>query len=231
MVVKLFDHQWISKSGVDEYEILENLPKKLRAQIAFSANRHLLENNFLFRGQPLSYQIELILHMKTQTLLPEEYIYIEGHVGNDMYIIREGLVQLIKKNTETGCDEYIELNKGNFFGQASVINFDYIGRRREETAKSKGFCSIWVLEKRILLEVLLDYPIVMDYLRNEFYQSYFHPQIDKSRIISNGLYNLEEIYHQIDTIDQYRKEILFHFHNIQEEQIFIDYVIGNVETE
>ena len=231
MVVKLFDHQWITKKGVDELEILENLPKKLRAQIAFSANRHLLEKNFLFSKQPLSYQIELILHMKTQILLPEEYIYKEGHVGNDMYIIREGRVQLTKSNNLNNCGEcfeFRELTKGDFFGESCVINFDFIGRRREETAISKGFCSIWVLEKRILLEVLLDYPNVMDFLRSEFHNCYFLPQVDKGKIIKSGLYTLDELHLQMNTIDQYRREILFHFQKIQEEQIFIDYIIGKV---
>ena len=231
MVVKLFDHQWISKKGVDEHEILENLPKKLRAQIAFSANRHLLDNNFLFSKQPLSYQIELILHMRTQTLLPEEYIYREGHVGNDMYIVREGRVQLTKSDTLCSSDdffEYRELTKGDFFGESCVINFDFIGRRREETAISKGFCSIWVLEKRTLLEVLLDYPNVMDFLRSEFHNCYFLPQIDKGKIIKSGLYTLDELHHQMNTIDQYRREILFYFQKIQEEQIFIDYILGKV---
>ena len=229
MVVRLFDHQWITKRGVDEYEILEDLPKKLRAQIAYSANKHLLQNNFLFKNHPLSYQIELILHMKTQTLLPDEFIYSEGHVGNDMYIIREGVVQQSRKSYHENSFEYRELQKGDFFGESSVINFDYIGRRREETAKAKGFCSIWVLEKRILLEVLQDYPIVMNFLRNQFYIRHHHPQLDKKRMLSSGLYTLEELNHQMDTIIQYRKEMCTHFENIQGEQIFMNNILSNFD--
>ena len=230
MVVRLFDHQWITKRGVDEYEILEDLPKKLRAQIAYSANVHLLQNNFMFRNHPLSYQIELILHMKTQTLLPNEYIYSEGHVGNDMYIIREGVVQFIRRNYN-GNRCYRDLQKGDYFGASSVINFDYIGRRREETAISKGYCSIWVLEKRILLEVLQDYPIVMNFLRSQFYVHYHHPQLDKKRMLTSGLYTLEELNHQMDTISQYQKEICTHFVNIQSEQIYMNDILSNFDYE
>ena len=231
MVVRLFDHQWITKRGVDEYEILEDLPKKLRAQIAFSANKHLLQNNFIFKNHPLSYQIELILHMKTQTLLPDEYIYSEGHVGNDMYIIREGVVQLIRRNCHGNCYGYRKLQKGDFFGESSVINFDYIGRRRDETAKAKGFCSIWVLEKLILLEVLQDYPIVMNFLQSEFYMHHHHPQLDKKRMFTSGLYTLEELNHQMDTIKQYRKEMYTHFENIQDEQIYMNNILSNFDYE
>ena len=217
MVVNLFDHLWTAKKGVDEQEILENLPKKLRAQIAYSANQHLLKENLLFQNQPLGFQIDLILRMKTQILLPNECIYRQGYIGNDMYIIREGNVTL--STIFPGNPPLIkELTCGNYFGLSCVINFDFIGRRREETAKAKGFCSIWVIEKRILLDVLLDYPIVMNYLGEYFKKAFFDPNIDKKRDIKGGLYTIEELNSQLRNLDQYRRELSHYFKQVKNEQ-------------
>ncbi|KAI6657493.1 Cyclic nucleotide-gated channel photoreceptor [Oopsacas minuta] len=164
-VLSWFDHLWEKNRGIDEQETLHNLPNKLRAQIAYNANEKVLINNPIYKLGDEGFKIGLILKLRSELFPPREKIYREGHIGNDMYIIRSGRVLLNKQgNKETT----IELEDGDFFGMNCVINFDEFGRERSETATTVGFCDILMLEKKDLMELLVDYPDVKEKLSELF---------------------------------------------------------------
>ena len=50
-------------------------------------------------------------------------------------------------------------------------------------------------------------------------------------MLTSGLYTLEELNHQMDTISQYQKEICTHFVNIQSEQIYMNDILSNFDYE
>ena len=166
-VLRWFDHLWEKNRGIDEQETLHNLPNKLRAQIAFSANEKVLSNNPIYTLGDVGFQIGLVLKLRSELFPPKETIYRRGNIGNDMYIIRSGRVLLSRrKNKEANK----ELGDGEFFGINCVINFDEFGRERSETATTVGFCDILMLEKKDLMELLVDYPDVKEKLSEQFYE-------------------------------------------------------------
>ena len=166
-VLRWFDHLWDKNRGIDEQETLHNLPNKLRAQIAFCANEKVLCNNPIYTLGDGGFKIGLVLKLRSELFPPKETIYRRGNIGNDMYIIRSGRVLLTRrKNREPNK----ELGDGEFFGINCVINFDEFGRERSETATTVGFCDILMLEKKDLMELLVDYPDVKEKLSELFYE-------------------------------------------------------------
>ena len=166
-VLRWFDHLWDKNRGIDEQETLHNLPNKLRAQIAFSANEKVLRNNPIYNLGDVGFKIGLVLKLRSELFPPKETIYRRGNIGNDMYIIRSGRVLLSRRRNREPSKE---LGDGEFFGINCVINFDEFGRERSETAATVGFCDILMLEKKDLMELLVDYPDVKEKLSEQFYE-------------------------------------------------------------
>ena len=167
-VLRWFDHLWERNRGIDEQETLQNLPTKLRARIAFKANEQVLVNNDIYKLGDTGFKIDLVLKLRSELFPPIETIYHAGHIGNDMYIIRSGKVRLSHRANNKPS---IVLVDGDCFGENCVINFDEFGHERTETAKTVGFCDILMLEKKDLMELLVDYPDVKDKLSERFYES------------------------------------------------------------
>ena len=167
-VLRWFDHLWERNRGIDEQETLQNLPTKLRARIAFKANEKVLINNEIYKLGDTGFKIDLVLKLRSELFPPLETIYRAGNIGNDMYIIRSGKVRLSKRANNK---PNVVLDDGDCFGENCVINFDEFGHERTETAKSVGFCDILMLEKKDLMELLVDYPDVKDKLSERFYKS------------------------------------------------------------
>ena len=86
-----------------------------------------------------------------------------------MYIIRSGRVELSQR--EKGQQQF-GIESGEYFGINCVINFNEFGRERSETATTEGFCDLLVLEKKDLLELLIDYPNVKVKLDQLFIQEF-----------------------------------------------------------
>ena len=167
-VLRWFDHLWERNRGIDEQETLQNLPTKLRARIAFKANEKVLINNDIYKLGDTGFKIDLVLKLRSELFPPMETIYHAGHIGNDMYIIRSGKVHLSKRANNR---PKVVLADGDCFGENCVINFNEFGRKRTETAKTVGFCDILMLEKKDLIELLVDYPDVKEKLSERFYES------------------------------------------------------------
>ena len=208
-VLRWFDHLWEKSRGIDEQETLQNLPNKLRARIAISANRKILESNPIYQAGDEGFKIDLMLRFRSELFPPNEIIYEKGHIGNEMYIIRSGRVELSQR--EKGQQQF-GIESGEYFGMNCVINFNEFGRERSETAKTDGFCDLLVLEKKDLLELLIDYPNVKVKLDQLFFKEF---KIDRPRgsvdtcNINKFMNELSEAYTDL----QAQYQLLNHEHN------------------
>ncbi|KAI6657492.1 Cyclic nucleotide-gated channel photoreceptor [Oopsacas minuta] len=193
-VLRWFDHLWEKSRGIDEQETLQNLPNKLRARIAIRANRRILGSNPIYLSGDKGFKIDLMLRFRSELFPPNEAIYEKGHIGNEMYIIRSGTVNLTKR--EKGQTR-IGMECGQFFGMSCVINFNEFGRERSETATTVGFCDLLVLEKKDLLELLIDYPNVKAKLDQLFVKEFMTDQFKQEQ--TERFQNINKYIHQLAT--------------------------------
>lgn len=83
-----------------------------------------------------------------------ELIIKEKDIGDSMYLIRSGSVQIVKKGRENSTRILAELHKGECFGEMSAIDEEV----RSADVYAKESCILLKLRKDDLFEVILDCP-------------------------------------------------------------------------
>ncbi|MBN1600612.1 MAG: cyclic nucleotide-binding domain-containing protein [Chitinispirillaceae bacterium] len=83
-----------------------------------------------------------------------ELIIKEKDIGDSMYLIRSGSVQIVKKKRENSTCILAELHKGECFGEMSAIDEEV----RSADVYAKESCILMKLCKDDLFEVILDCP-------------------------------------------------------------------------
>lgn len=83
-----------------------------------------------------------------------ELIIKEKDIGDSMYLIRSGSVQIVKKKRENSNCILAELHNGECFGEMSAIDEEV----RSADVYAKESCILMKLSKDDLFEVILDCP-------------------------------------------------------------------------
>lgn len=63
-----------------------------------------------------------------------EIVFNEGDVGDSMYVIAEGTVEILRKNPDGEFQSIAELHAPQFFGEMSLIDKEY----RSATVRARG---------------------------------------------------------------------------------------------
>jgi PPM family protein phosphatase len=122
---------------------IENNTKKI-TQIA-SKKIEILKNISLFKKLTYKEHVKILEVVEYQSTDKNEIIFKEETKGNEMYIILEGSVDIIKENKTL-----LTLNDGAFFGEMSLIDND----PRSATVQANGFCDLMIIRREPLFKVL-----------------------------------------------------------------------------
>lgn len=79
---------------------------------------------------------------KTQHISPGESIFKEGEMGNVMYVIMEGEVEIRKKTGKASYKTLVLLKKGDFFGEMAIIE----RKPRTASAVARTQCKLIMLD-------------------------------------------------------------------------------------
>lgn len=80
-------------------------------------------------------------------------VCLEDSPGNEIYIIKSGKVEVLKKGKEKNIS-LAKLDENELFGEISVFS----GERRSATVKAIGKSTVWVIDKSTLKKVLVENP-------------------------------------------------------------------------
>jgi CRP-like cAMP-binding protein len=72
-----------------------------------------------------------------------------------MYIVSRGRLRVV---TDNGKTVLAMLRPGSYFGEISILNMGSEGNRRTASVRSVGYSDLFVLSKKDLWDVLVDYP-------------------------------------------------------------------------
>jgi CRP-like cAMP-binding protein len=89
------------------------------------------------------------------TLEPGHSVFNEGEAGDELYIVQEGEVELLKGSGGQALRLTL-LGPGEFFGEGSVLE----GRRREATARTVSPCRLLRIDGATLAELVRHHPEV-----------------------------------------------------------------------
>lgn len=154
-VVKWFEYLWAYNTHVDEKQVLDSLPDKLKAEIGMHVHFETLKKADFFAECEHGLLWELVLRLRTQVYSPGEYVCRKGDVGREMYMVSSGKLEVLAEE-----DGWIlrTLVHGESFGEISVLDLGRNNRRRTAFVRSVGYSVLLCLSEADLTEVLQDYP-------------------------------------------------------------------------
>nr|ANV21129.1 cGMP-gated cation channel beta-X [Geotria australis] len=150
-----YEYTWASQGMLDESELLDKLPTKMRLEIAIDVNYTIVSKVDLFKGCDRQMIYDMLLRLKSVVYLPGDFVCKKGELGREMYIIKAGEVQVVG-----GPDNkivFVTLKAGAVFGEISLLAVGG-GNRRTANVMAHGFANLFILDKRDLTEILRIYP-------------------------------------------------------------------------
>ncbi|AEJ18459.1 cyclic nucleotide-binding domain-containing protein [Gracilinema caldarium] len=125
-----YSYLWEQQRGVSTMQVLQEFPRSLSQEILLYLNRDVLERVELFCGADELFIREAMQLLKSEVFLPGEYIIHQGEIGDCMYFLTSGTVQVLVDGKEI-----TRLGPGSPFGEtalveqghrnASVVSIDY----------------------------------------------------------------------------------------------------------
>ena len=138
---------------LQENTILNYFPNKLRINLAEECYHKTLKKVYLFKGLSQSFFYRLLLSFENRVYLPRETVYMREDIGNELFIITKGSVNLVENGQNVGT-----LKQGQLFGYHEVFAEVSSERFRTENAETVGFTHLLVFHKRTLDRILDQLP-------------------------------------------------------------------------
>ncbi|XP_063153330.1 cyclic nucleotide-gated cation channel beta-3 [Candoia aspera] len=150
-----YEYTWDSQGMLDESELLEQMPGKMQLDIATDVNFAIVSKVDLFKGCESQMLCDMLLRLKSTVYLPGDFVCKKGEIGREMYIIKEGEVQVL--GGPDGTEVLVTLRAGAVFGEISLLAASG-GNRRTANVIAHGFANLFILDKKTLNEILAHYP-------------------------------------------------------------------------
>ena len=142
---------WELQRGIDEHDILNSLPPSLHESITSHLYEKCILNINLFENCNPDFIRSLIAKLEQQIYLKGDYIVRDGDMGDLMFIINTGRVEILATDKVTSINS---LNEGSFFGEASF----FLQLRRTVYVQAVSLCNISQLSKRNFELVAANFP-------------------------------------------------------------------------
>lgn len=140
-VYAYYGHLWESRMGQDESSILGDLPESLRVDIALSMRRDLIQKVPFFREANDDLLKDVVMALRPVVYTPGSYLIREGEMGDCMYIVSVGTVEVVSRD---GSKVFAELEEGSFVGEMALV----YQSPRTASARARGYCDLYILTRR-----------------------------------------------------------------------------------
>ncbi|XP_077019339.1 cyclic nucleotide-gated channel beta-3 [Tamandua tetradactyla] len=150
-----YKYTWDSQRMLDESDLLETLPTTMQLALAVDMNFRTISKVDLFKGCDTQMIYDMLLRLKSILYLPGDFICKKGEIGKEMFIIKEGEVQVL--GGSDGTQVLVTLKAGAVFGEISLLAACG-GNRRTADVVAHGFANLLTLDRKTLQEILVHYP-------------------------------------------------------------------------
>ncbi|XP_017930193.1 cyclic nucleotide-gated cation channel beta-3 [Manacus vitellinus] len=114
-----YEYTWDSQGMLDESELLEQMPTRMQLAIAIDVNFAIVNKVDLFKGCDTQMIYDMLLRLKSIVYLPGDFVCKKGEIGREMYIIKQGEVQVL--GGPDGTKVLVTLRAGAVFGEIRVL--------------------------------------------------------------------------------------------------------------
>lgn len=151
-----YRYLWESRQGYDDHSVLESLPPKLRSEIALSLNAEIINKVPILKGAEPELLRDVVLELQPTVALPGEKIFRLGEIGDAMYFIQRGAVEVISKTGK----RLATLSDGAFFGEAALLT----SNPRNAGIRALTYCTLHILRRSGFEKVLNRHPGFRDHV-------------------------------------------------------------------
>jgi len=152
--------RWRKTQGLDENQILNDLPRPLHEKIVEFILKDMIENADLFSSLDPGFIVSFIKKFKFQIISAGEYVFKKGDLADELYFILEGEAVVYDEDNKTISDT---LTKNSMFGAKGVIELKPTTRVRSIQARTD--LSLAVLHIDDLREIVEQYPAVHEEIK------------------------------------------------------------------
>jgi diguanylate cyclase (GGDEF)-like protein len=114
----------------------------------------LLQNVYIFSSLSADEIENVVNHLHTITVKEGEAIFNEGDEGNELYIVKSGIVSTSIRLPDGGEKEIVEFKAGDFFGEMSIFE----DAPRSATCLTKTESSLFRLHQKDFFHLINSFP-------------------------------------------------------------------------
>ncbi|XP_066592841.1 uncharacterized protein Cngl isoform X2 [Prorops nasuta] len=163
-VLRWYDYSWSRgriQGGGDINTALGLLPDKLKTELALHVNLSVLKKVTIFQECQPEFLHDLVLKMKAYIFTPGDSICRKGEVAREMFIIADGILEVISENGRV----LTTMKAGDFFGEIGILNLDGFNKRTADV-RSVGYSELFSLSREDVLAAMKDYPEAQEILQS-----------------------------------------------------------------
>ncbi|KAJ8890528.1 hypothetical protein PR048_010037 [Dryococelus australis] len=150
-ITEYFEHRYQGKF-FDEEVILGELSEKLREDVINYNCRSLVASVPFFANADSNFVSDVVTKLRYEVFQPGDIIIKEGTIGNKMYFIQEGIVDIVMANGEVATS----LSDGSYFGEICLLT----NARRVASVRAETYCNLFSLSVDHFNVVLDQYPLM-----------------------------------------------------------------------
>ncbi|KAL0479041.1 hypothetical protein AKO1_007944 [Acrasis kona] len=141
-VCEYMEYKIYHDQNEEESKILNDLPDSMKSEIILHTNKNLVAQVPFLRRASDKLLHELIIKLKQRVFAPNEYIFTCGEVGDKMFFVNKGQVEI----TTGGGNFIISLGAGSYIGEMALLG----DGKRTASVRTVTFCDVLELSKEDL---------------------------------------------------------------------------------
>ena len=148
-----YSHLFSKRLSDDDEKIIADLPHALQQEMQVYMKIKLISNIPAFMGCSNDCLKDISTHLEQIYSSLGDLIIKIGDIGNEMFIISHGVVDVILESGE----RIASLHDGQIFGEIALLK----ETTRTANIESQTYCDIYKLTKKSFNEIILRYPILL----------------------------------------------------------------------
>ncbi|CAF1542617.1 unnamed protein product, partial [Didymodactylos carnosus] len=146
-----YEHRYQGKIFHEE-SILAELSERLRLDVVNYNCRALVSSVPFFANADPNFVSDVVTKLRFEVNQPGDLIIVEGTIGDKMYFIQEGIVDIIKSDGEV----LTTLSDGSYFGEICLLT----RAKRVASVRCVTYCNLYSLHSDQFHSVLECYPLM-----------------------------------------------------------------------
>ena len=150
-VRQYYEHLHNKQRFFNEHEIIGELSRDLQTEVVLKLNESMIRKNDFFKSLSKKAVTEMIQRLDMYSFLPNENIVYEGEVGNEMFFLYDGLVEVYLASENKILTK---LGPGDYFGEIALMSESI----RTASVRALTFCDLYTIRKEDMDAILSLFP-------------------------------------------------------------------------